>query len=74
MTPTGADYADGPWRASGALEVRKASQQDSALIGLGISYRLDSDWTALARSTTIGTADRTMADVATLARPGWLST
>lgn len=52
---TGADYADGPWRASGALEVRKASQQDSALIGLGISYRLDSDWTALARSTTIDT-------------------
>ena len=31
----------------------------------------------IARSTTIGTAafsDRTIADVATLARPGWLST
>lgn len=52
---TGAEYANGPWRLSGALEVRKASQQDSALIGLGVSYRLDSDWTALARSTMIDT-------------------
>ncbi|WP_435505355.1 hypothetical protein [Variovorax sp. RHLX14] len=52
---TGADYANGPWRASGALEVRKASQQDSALLGLGVSYKLDSDWTALARSTIIDT-------------------
>ena len=52
---TGAEYASGPWRASGALEVRKASQQDSALIGLGVSYKLDSDWTALVRSTMIDT-------------------
>ncbi|MDB5879253.1 MAG: hypothetical protein JWQ41_2667, partial [Variovorax sp.] len=52
---TGAEYANGPWRLSGALEVRKASQLDSALVGLGVSYKLDSDWTALARSTMIDT-------------------
>lgn len=52
---TGAEYANGPWRASGALELRKASRQDSALIGLGVGYKLDSDWTALARTTLIDT-------------------
>ena len=60
---TGADYTNGPWRLSGALEVRKASQQDSALVGLGVSYKLDSDWTALARSTMIDTrSDSTGSD------------
>ncbi|ATE60105.1 DUF11 domain-containing protein [Thauera sinica] len=47
----GADYADGPWRATGALEARDGAESDSRLFAAGVAYKFDRDWTALVRST-----------------------
>ena len=54
---TGADYVNDSLRLSGTLEARKASAANTLLNSLGASYRLDTAWTMLARSTinsTIG--------------------
>ena len=54
---TGADYVNDSLRLSGTLEARKASAANTLLNSLGASYRFDTEWTMLARSTinsTIG--------------------
>ncbi len=48
----GAEYsADERYRLSGSLEVRSADTSKSMLNALGLSYKLNKDWSLLARST-----------------------
>lgn len=52
----GADWAQGPWRLSGAAEQREAASGDSSLFSLAGAWRLNNDLTLLARVTSTSTS------------------
>nr|WP_295382916.1 hypothetical protein [uncultured Pseudacidovorax sp.] len=47
---SGVEYTHGAFRASGILEKRTGSDADTVLNSLGVGYRLNDEWTLLARS------------------------
>ena len=47
---SGVEYTNGRFRASGILEGRNASDANTALSSMGFGYRLDDEWSLLARS------------------------
>lgn len=53
----GVEHSNGPWRGSAALEWREAGEASSWLVNLGAAWRLDEDWTLLARSVLTQTGD-----------------
>lgn len=53
----GADYSNGPWRGSTSMEWREAGSASSWLFNLAGAYRLDNDWSVLARSVLTQTGD-----------------
>lgn len=53
----GVDYSAGPWRGSSALEWREAGNASSWLFNLAGAYRLDNDWSVLARSVLTQSGD-----------------
>ena len=53
----GVDYRTGPWRGSSSMEWREAGDASSWLFNLAGAYRLDNDWSVLARSVLTQTGD-----------------
>jgi large repetitive protein len=53
----GLDYSSGPWRGSSSMEWREAGDASSWLFNLAGAYRLDNDWSVLARSVLTQTGD-----------------
>ncbi|RDI25849.1 putative repeat protein (TIGR01451 family) [Pseudacidovorax intermedius] len=47
---SGVEYTNGAFRASGILEKRTGSDADTVLNSMGMGYRLNDEWTLLARS------------------------
>lgn len=47
---SGVEYSRGDWRATAVLEGRRGSDADTLLNTLGLGYRLNDEWTLLART------------------------